>query len=181
MHIHRSKLEAALKLMEEGKSTRDVAKQTGLSFKQLKHVMRLSKAYIDIKDYGKRLEKLRHEKHLELQRLEHVNELLKRKTQELMAIEDKVNGILSFFNEEAKTFISFIETLVAALEKIRGCLGESVGALYTYASNSKRSSLGWVDPQKWEQALKLSKEWCGRLDEAIAFLKEQRERLKSYV
>jgi len=70
---------------------------------------------------------------------------------------------------------------MAVLEKVRGHVKGFTGALYTYTSNSQRSSLGWVNPQKWEQALKLSKEWRGRLDEAIAFLKGQKERIDGKV
>jgi len=50
MYIHQGKLEAALKLMEEGRSTRDVARQTGLSFKQLKYVRELSGMYVDVEE-----------------------------------------------------------------------------------------------------------------------------------
>jgi len=181
MYIHRDKLEKALALLSEGKGTREVSRQVGLNFTQLQYIRKLTGLYVDVKAYENELKRLREEKRAELERLERLDELVKLKRQEAKAVEDKINVVLGSFKEETKAFISFIENLMAVLEKVRGCLGEFVGALYTYASNSKRSSLGWVDPQKWEQALKLSKEWCGRLDEAIAFLKEQRERLKSCV
>jgi hypothetical protein len=35
-----------------------------------------------------------------------------------------------------------------------------------------------VSRERWEEAFRLSREWRGRLDEAIVFLKEQRGRLE---
>jgi DNA repair exonuclease SbcCD ATPase subunit len=171
MYDHKDKLKKALALLSEGKGTREVSKQVGLNFTQLQHIRKLTGLYVDVKAYENKLKKLREEKWAELKRLEHLDELIKRKIKELMAIEGKVNRILSSFKEGV--FLSFIEALVAALERVKGCLGEFVGALYSYAVNSERPFLGWMGPQKWEEALKLSKEWRKRLDEAIAFLKEQ--------
>jgi DNA-binding transcriptional MerR regulator len=178
MYIHKDKLEAALKLMEEGRSTRDVARQTGLSFKQLKYVRRLSGMYVDVKEYGRRLERLREERRAELERLEHLDELVRLRSREVEELEAKADEILESVREEVRAFLSFTEGLTAALSRIEACLEGLVGALCTFAAEPQGATFGWVSRERWEEAFRLSREWRGRLDEAIAFLKEQRGRLE---
>jgi hypothetical protein len=48
------------------------------------------------------------------------------------------------------------------------------GALCTFAAGPQGATFGWVSRGRWEEAFRLSREWRGRLDEAVAFLKEQR-------
>jgi transposase-like protein len=174
MHIHKDKLEAALKLMEEGRSTRDVARQVGLNFKQLKYVRRLSGVYVDVKEYGRRLERLREERRAELQRLEHLDELVRQRSWEVEELEAKADEILESVRGEVRAFLSFVEGLTAALSRVRGCLEGLAGALFTYAERPQDVTFGWVSRERWEEAFRLSREWRGRLDEAIALLREQR-------
>ena len=178
MYIHKDKLEKALALLAEGKSTREVSKLVGLNFTQLQYVRRLTGLYIDIKAYEDELKRLREERRAELERLRRLDELIKRKTQEVEEVEHKVNEVLSFFREEVEAFLGFIENLKAVLERVKECLEGFVGALYTYRTETQNVTFGWISREKWEEAFKLSREWCNRLDEAIAFLKVQKERFE---
>jgi hypothetical protein len=178
MYIHRDKLEAALKLMEEGRSTRDVARQVGLSFKQLKYVRRLSGVYVDVKEYGRRLERLREERKAELQRLERLDELVGLRSWEVEELEARADEVLESVRGEVRALLSFAEGLTAALSRVRGCLEGLAGALCTFAAEPQGVTFGWVSRERWEEAFRLSREWRGRLDEAIALLKEHGGRLE---
>jgi len=144
MHIHKDKLEAALKLMGEGRSTRDVARQVGLSFKQLKYVRRLSGVYVDVEEYGRRLERLREERKAELQRLEHLDELVRRRSREVEELEAKADEVLESVRGEVRALLSFTEGLTVALSRVKACLEGLAGALCTYAAGPQGATFGWV-------------------------------------
>jgi DNA repair exonuclease SbcCD ATPase subunit len=181
MHIHKDKLEKALAMLGEGKSTREVAKTVGLSFSQLKQVARLSGVYVEVKEYGRRLERLRSERKAELERLERLDELIRRRETEVKSLQAEEEAIICSLLEEAEVFMKFVDGLVAALEKAREDLDGLVGPLYTFAGKPEPVVQGWVSQEKWERVRQISREWRERLDKTIPFLKSQRSRLQSTV
>jgi len=95
MRIHRDKLERALRLMAQGKSTREVAKETGLSFGQLKKIREVSDVYVEVETYKKRLEKLREEKLPGIKGLENLDSEIKAREERVRMLKEAEHRAIS--------------------------------------------------------------------------------------
>jgi len=86
VHVHRDKLFSALEMLADGRTVREVARETGLSFTQLKEIREVLPLYVEVKELEKKLLELRDEYNQKIKEFEATQrdvEKLKRERQEL--------------------------------------------------------------------------------------------------
>jgi hypothetical protein len=149
--------------MAEGKNTRQIAKETGLSFKQLREVAKICGVYVEVEAYQRELERLKREKHSELEKLKRLDEDVRR----LERLKEEIGRSCRIIDE---AYSSIVDGLIGMVERVKGCLEELTGNLATFTHRGE--TLGCVSKEKWEQATKLSREWTTKLDEVLKILKQ---------
>lgn len=169
--IHKEKLERALELLAQGRNTREVSRETGLSFSQLKHVRKLTGAYVDVKTYEQKLKRLRTEKRDELERLERLDEEVKHKEGELKRLVERLEDMrracdcyVSLYEDIRHKFVNLIGEVLDRLNSLR----KSIRHLTLVGG----AELGYMDPLSYRELLKVLDEWQPKLERLLEDVEE---------
>ncbi|USH00447.1 helix-turn-helix domain-containing protein [Thermococcus argininiproducens] len=115
MRVHKEKYKKAVKMLEEGKSYREISKELGLSFSQIRDISRNMGIYVDLEERKRELRRLKREiKKLERYKAQLEKEIEKKRSiiegleeavEELNSIDKLVEDILHKFYMGGRLYI----------------------------------------------------------------------------